>query len=105
MAGLLGVFGGSRGAAQAGTVGGAGIGSVQTSETTGVWIIGMRYKIINAETTEQLAKGYTEEKMEVGATSTSVLGVSQSQQGGVSLDTMVQRLIQKTVWDIDNKYK
>ena len=105
MAGLLGVFGGSRGAAQAGTVAGAGIGSVQTSETTGVWIIGMRYKILNAETTEQVANGYAEEKMEVGTTSTSVLGVSQSQQGGVSLDTMVQRLVQKTVWDIDNKYK
>jgi hypothetical protein len=77
---------------------------VQTSESS-VWIIGMRYKIINAETTEQVANGYAEEKMEVGATSTSVLGISQSQQGGVSLDTMVQRLIQKTVWDIDNKYK
>mgnify|MGYP003694460859 CR=1 FL=1 len=76
-----------------------------TSESSGVWIIGMRYKIINAETTEQVANGYAEEKMEVGATSTSVLGISQSQQGGVSLDTMVQRLIQKTVWDIDNKYK
>ena len=105
MAGLLGVFGGSRGAAQAGTVAGAGISSVQTGESSGVWIIGMRYKIINAETTEQLAQGYTEEKMEVGATSTSVLGVSNSQQGGVSLDTMVQRLIQKTVWEIDSKYK
>jgi hypothetical protein len=105
MAGLLGVFGGSRGAAQAGTVAGAGIGSVQTSETSGVWIIGMRYKIINAETTEQVANGYAEEKMEVGTKSTSVLGVSESQQGGVSLDTMVQRLVQKTVWDIDNKYK
>ncbi|MEO8738515.1 MAG: hypothetical protein ABI537_02295 [Casimicrobiaceae bacterium] len=105
MAGLLGVFGGSRGAAQAGTVAGAGIGSVQTSETSGVWIIGMRYKIINAETTEQVATGYTEEKMEVGSKSTSVLGVSQSQQGGVSLDTMVQRLVQKSVWEIDSKYK
>src|SRR5450432_4052022 len=105
MAGLLGVFSGSRGAAQAGTVAGAGIGSVQTSESSGVWIIGMRYKIINAETTEQLAQGYTEEKMEVGAKSTSVLGVSQSQQGGVSLDTMVQRLVQKSVWEIDAKYK
>ena len=67
--------------------------------------IELRYKIVNAETTEQLATGYTEEKMEVGATSSSVLGVSQSQQGGVSLDTMVQRLIQKTVWEIDNRYK
>ena len=69
-------LGGSRGGAQAGAVGGTAIGSVQTGESTGVWIIGMRYKIINAETTEQLAQGYTEEKMEVGATSTSVLGVS-----------------------------
>ena len=100
MAGLLGAWG-SRGGAAA-TV---GVGSVQTSESSGVWIIGMRYKIINAETTEQVATGYTEEKMEVGATSTSVMGISQSQQGGVSLDTMVQRLIQKNVWEIDNKYK
>ena len=105
MAGLLGVFSGSRGGAQAGTAAGAGIGSVHTSESSGVWIIGMRYKIINAETTEQVATGYTEEKMEVGAKSTSVLGVSQSQQGGVSLDTMVQRLVQKSVWEIDSKYK
>jgi hypothetical protein len=78
---------------------------VHNGESSGVWVIGMRYKIINAETTEQVAQGYTEEKMEVGAKSQSVMGVSQSQQGGVSLDTMVQRLVQKSVWEIDNKYK
>jgi curli biogenesis system outer membrane secretion channel CsgG len=100
IAGLLGGYG-SRG----GAVASAGVGSVQTSESSGVWIIGMRYKIVNAETTEQVATGYTEEKMEVGAKSTSVLGVSNSQQGGVSLDTMVQRLVQKSVWEIDSKYK
>jgi len=105
IAGILGAFAGSRGGAQAGAIGGTAVGSVQTGESTGVWVIGMRYKIMNAETTEQVAQGYTEEKMEVGATSTSVLGVSSSQQGGVTLDTMVQRLIQKTVWEIDNKYK
>ena len=43
--------------------------------------------------------------MEVGAKSSSVLGVSQSQEGGVSLDAMVQRLVQKSVWEIDSKYK
>ena len=105
MAALAGIFSGSRGGAQAGTVVGEGVGSVKTGESSGVWIIGMRYKIINAETTEQVAQGYTEEKMEVGAKSTSVLGISESQQGGVSLDTMVQRLVQKSVWEIDNKYK
>ena len=105
MAGLLGAFSGSVGGARAGAVGGTAVGSVHSNESSGVWLIGMRYKIINAETTEQVATGYTEEKMEVGATSQSVLGVSQAQQGGVGLDTMVQRLVQKSVWEIDNKYK
>jgi hypothetical protein len=101
MAGMLGAFGGGRGAA----VGGTAVGSVHSDEATSVWVIGMRYKIINAETTEQVATGYTEEKMEIGATSSGALGIHQSQQGGVSLDTMVQRLVQKSVWEIDNKYK
>jgi hypothetical protein len=105
MTGLLGVFSGSRGGAEAGAVGGTAVGSVHSNEATSVWVIGMRYKIINAETTEQVATGYTEEKMEIGATSSGALGASQSQQGGVSLDTMVQRLVQKSVWDIDSKYK
>jgi hypothetical protein len=105
IAGALGAFSGSLGGARAGAVGAATLDSVHTGESTGVWIIGMRYKIINAETTEQVAQGYTEEKMEVGAKSSSVLGVSQSQEGGVSLDTMVQRLVQKSVWEIDSKYK
>jgi len=100
MAGMLGAWG-SRG----GAVGATAVGSVHSDESTSVWVIGMRYKIINAETTEQVATGYTEEKMELGATSSGALGMHQSQQGGVTLDTMVQRLVQKSVWDIDSKYK
>ena len=103
--GIFGAMSGSRGGYTAGAVGQTAVGSVQTGESSGVWVIGMRYKIINAETTEQVAQGYTEEKMEVGAKSSSVMGVSQSQQGGVTLDTMVQRLVQKNVWEIDQKYK
>jgi hypothetical protein len=79
--------------------------SVQTQESSGVWLIGMRYKIMDANTTEQVAQGYKELKMEVGASSTSVMGVSQGAKGGVGLDTMVQRLVQTAVWDIDSKYK
>ena len=105
MAALAGVFSGSWRGAQVGTVAGRGIGSVQSNEATSVWVIGMRYKIINAETTEQLAQGYTEEKMEVGATSSGALGINSAQQGGAGLDTMVTRLVQKSVWEIDAKYK
>ena len=95
--GLLGMFG----AGIAGHV----AGSVQTQEGTQVWLIGMRYKIMDASTTEQVAQGYKELKMEVGANATSVMGVSQAAKGGVGLDTMVQRLVQTEVWEIDSKYK
>lgn len=98
--GIIGMFGGLGGA-----VAGRATSSVQTSESTGVWVIGMRYKIMNAETTEQVAQGYQELKMEVGAQQSSVLGVSQGAKGGVGLDTMVQRLVQTAVWEIDSKYK
>ena len=98
---LLGIFGGGRGGAATETV----VGSVHTGEASGVWVIGMRYKIMDANTTEQVATGYTEEKMEVGAKSSTVLGIGESEKGGVSLDTMVQRLVQKLVWEIDSKHK
>jgi hypothetical protein len=98
--GLIGMVGGF-GSAAAGHV----TSSVQTGEATSVWLIGMRYKIMDANTTEQVAQGYKELKMEVGANATSVMGVSESAKGGVGLDTMVQRLVQTAVWDIDAKYK
>jgi len=88
-----------------GGVAGHVTGSVQTQESSGVWLIGMRYKIMDANTTEQVAQGYKELKMEVGANASSVMGVSQQAKGGVGLDTMVQRLVQTTVWEIDSKYK
>lgn len=64
----------------------------------------MRYKIMDANTTEQVAQGYKELKMEVGTTASSVPGVSQSAKGGIGLDTMEQRLVQTAVYDIDAKY-
>ena len=89
----------------AGNVAGNVVGTVNNSEGTGVWLIGMRYKIMNANTTVQVAQGYKELKMEVGAKQSSVMGFSQSAKGGIGLDTMVQRLVQTAVWDIDAKYK
>jgi len=99
---LIGLLGGSsRATSAASTV----AGSIDTRSTAGVWVIGMRYRIIDANTTEQVAQGYTEEKMEVGTQESSVAGVESGAAGGVSLDTMVQRLVQKSVWEIDQKYK
>jgi len=52
-----------------------------------------------------VATGYFEDKMELNAGSTSVLGISQSQQKTMTLDTMVQRLVQKCVAEIDARHK
>lgn len=97
LGGLASVFG-VRGA---GTVG----SSIKNSDQASVWIIGLRYKIINAVTAEQKATGYVEEKMEIGAKGSSVLGVSESTAGGLTLDSMVQRLVQTCVAEMDSRYK
>ena len=98
---LIAIGAGNRGGAAAGVA----VSSVKVEESTGIWIIGMRYKVINANTTEQVATGYAEEKMELGAKSTSVLGVSSGASGGLTLDSLVQRLVQKNVYEIDLKNK
>jgi len=86
-----------------GSVGRTAIGSVETGDSAGIWIVGMRYKVIDASTTEQVTTGYFEDKMELGKKGTSILGVSGSQSGGITLDSMIQRLVQKAVQDLDLK--
>jgi len=99
---IIGIFGRGSTAAHAGaTV----AGSVRTQGDAGVWVIGMRYKIIDANTTEQVAQGYIEEKMETGKKSTSIFGVSTGASGQLTLDSLVQHLVQKNVIEIDAKYK
>ena len=98
---IISAFGNS----SASSAAGIGVGSVRTNEAAGVWLVGMRYKLMDANTTEQVATGYIEDKMEVGGKASSVLGVKSLATGQVTLDTLVQRLVQKSVAEIDAKYK
>lgn len=98
---LLDIFGSGKAAAAGSTV----TGSVRTDEQAKVWNIGMRYKILDANSTEQVANGYFEDKMEVGATATQVAGVNRNATGQLTLDSLVQRLVQKSVAEIDARYK
>lgn len=103
--GALGRIAGSLIGGVGGVVADTAVGSVNTAEATGVWLVGMCYKIIDAVTTEQVAQGYNEQKMELGAESSEVLGVGSEESGGLTLDGMVQRLVQQSVWEIDRDYK
>jgi hypothetical protein len=77
------------------------ISSIRSSDEVGVWVIGLKYKLMDARTSEQVATNYFERKMEVGSTSVGFLGVQQRQEGGLTLDSMVHRLVQLAVQDID----
>lgn len=88
-----------------GRVAGVTVGSASAHEASGLWIVGMRYKIIDARTSEQVGSGYFEDKMEIGASSGSFVGVSASSATIITLDTLAQRLVQKCVQDIDENYK
>jgi len=80
---------------------GTAISSVNASDSAAIWIIGLRYKILDASTGEQIATNYFEDKLEVNAKSGGALGISQSETKTMTLDTMTQRLLQKAVADMD----
>lgn len=103
--GALGSIAGSLIGGRAGSATDAGVSSIQTGQEAGVWIIGMRYKLLDASTSEQVSTGYKEMKMEVGAQSKAVLGIQRGTATGVGLDTMTQRLVQECVYEIDLKNK
>jgi hypothetical protein len=100
--GIIGILGPS---GKSGAVAEKVANSVQTKEGSAVWVVGIRYKIFDANTTERFATGYLEEKMEVGAGDKSVVGFSSAATGGLTLDGLVQRLVQKSVAEIDGKHK
>lgn len=86
-----------------GSVGDTAISSAQTREGAAVWIVGMRYKIIDAATTQQVSSGYVEKKMETGRKAQGLLGMSGSASQLVTLDSVVQRLVQELVVKIDRQ--
>jgi hypothetical protein len=63
-----------------------GVSSVQYRDSAKVWVIGMRYKVMDE-------------------TAKAALGFSGSQQRGVTLDTMVQQLVGEAVARIDARNK
>ncbi len=95
---VLGAIGG-----QGANIAGAVVGSAEAGSAAGIWIIGMRYKVIDANTSEQVATNYFEQKMEIGSKGGSFMGISSEKESGVTLDSMVQRLTQQCVADLDSK--
>ena len=87
------------------TAGGTLLQTSQTGEASKVWLVGMRYKIIDANTTQQVATGYIEDKMEVGTSATKIAGFTRGATTSVGLDTLAQRLVQKSVAEIDARHK
>lgn len=86
-----------------GSVGNTAISSARTSENAAVWLVGLRYKVIDASTSEQVSTGYVEKKMETGVKAQGLLGFSGHAAQLVTLDSVVQRLVQEAVAKIDQQ--
>jgi hypothetical protein len=93
------------GGSKAGQLGGVAADSTRTAEQAKAWLIGMRYKILDAATTEQVATGYFEERMSTSRQSSSFMGIKSGSADLVTLDTMVQYLVQQCVLEVDAKHK
>jgi hypothetical protein len=102
-AGALGSIAGMFIGGRAGATTSIAAHSTEVGEGAGVWIVGLRYKIIDAATSEQVSSKYFEDTMEIGNHNIKILGASTSSAGGITLDDMIQRLVQKAVADIDRK--
>jgi hypothetical protein len=88
-----------------GAVASTAASSAKSYNEAAVWTVGMRYKIIDACSCEQIGSDYVEDKMEIGCKGTSFLGVTQAQENTTTLNTIVQHLVQLAVADIDQKWK
>ena len=77
---------------------------MNVNEVTSVWLIGIRYKILDANTGEQAGTDYIEETIKITSNEGGVAGVSQSKTNYLTLDSITQRLVQKCVASMD-KYK
>jgi hypothetical protein len=88
---------------RAGAIADTTISSARASEKAAVWLVGLRYKVLDASTSEQVSTGYIERKMETGRKAQSILGVSGHAAQLVTLDTVVQRLVQEAVVKIDQQ--
>ena len=86
-----------------GAISSTALSSVKQGDAAGVWLVGMRYKLIDASTSEQVTTGYFEQKMETGQQSQSFMGISGAAEQKITLDSIVQRLVQEVVADIDKK--
>jgi hypothetical protein len=102
---ILGLALALAGSSEAGRIAGTAVASIKGSDSSVIWNVGLRYKILDANTGMQVATGYFEDKLEIKASMQSFLGATQEQASGVTLDTLVQRLVQKAVQDIDGSYK
>jgi len=103
MAALAGAFSRSWGGAQAGAVAGRA-SLVQSNEGVTVWLVGMRYRSSTPKAPRPGRDRYTRREDGDRRDAPAALGVSQSQRGA-SASTRCAALVQKSVWEIDSKYK
>jgi hypothetical protein len=79
--------------------------SIHSSSASSVWIVGIRYKVLDPTTTKQVATGYVEQKMEIQEVGASGPVSDSSTTYHAGVDSIIQRIVQMHVKEIDGKFK
>ncbi|KHK04107.1 hypothetical protein [Desulfovibrio sp. TomC] len=93
------------GKADVGRATGAIISSVNSNENSSVWVVGMRYKVLSPHSGTQVSTNYLEDKLEVSSQSQSFLCITKGEAKRDGFDSIVERLIQKSVEELDTSFK
>lgn len=84
---------------------GATVASLKHYETKATWDVGLKYAIVDITTGEVVAEKELGEQHVATTELNAALGVQQKDAYNLSLDTMVQRLVQKAIAEIDKEQK
>lgn len=79
--------------------------SIKYEEISMTWDVVASYNVIDAVTGQKIASGQVTEPMESKSVMQSFVGVTNTNATNALFDAVVQRIVQKAVQDIDDKYK
>jgi hypothetical protein len=81
----------------------AGGGALGVSGKSVTWNFTMRYKLIDAKTTEQVDSDTVTRTETSGGGVVSIGGITFGQEGGIQLDSVVEKLVQQCIAKVDAK--
>lgn len=84
---------------------GTAVSSLKKYDYKTTWNVTLRYKVVDAFEGKELCSNEIKEQHVVESQMSSAIGVTNTETGNMTMDTLIQRLIQRAVHEIDKNHK